>query len=622
MKNYDCYSLIGNCTTAALVSSDCSIEWLCLPFFDSPSLFARILDEEKGGYFKISGVETLNTQQTYIPHTTILKTVFETKHGVFEIRDYMPRFHSSLGEICYPPEIHRNIRVISGNPQIIVEFKPMPNYALGKPRYDVGQSCVEIITDIGDYDNFFLYTNLDTQKVIAGDPIELKESSFFLLSYHEKLQDLSLHKIYVEYEKTKSYWLDWVLRTELPEKHLEMVIRSMLTLKLLTYEKTGAVIAAPTTSLPEIIGRDRNWDYRFCWVRDASMIIDLYVRMGHLKLAARYINFILNRMLLKHENIAVIYGINGEKELTEIELGHLSGYESSRPVRIGNDAWRQKQNDVYGELMETIYTYFFINHHTQIYLEEEMWTVVCSLVKYIEDVWKDPDCGIWERRGEPKHYVHSKMMSWVALDRAAKIAQFIGKKEYAQRCQKFALQIKEDILNKGWNQELRSFVMYYGANELDASALLLLHYGFLDRKDPRMISTVKKIYKHLVKDNFVFRYVAADDFGVPENAFIVCTFWMINALYLIGEEQKSRQMFENMIACANPSGLFSEHIEVATRRLTGNFPQGYSHLAFIQTVLLLETDYNWSDVAGVKNWLADHEHRQALTPLKPVTPSI
>jgi len=612
MKNYDCYSIIGNCTSAALVTSDCSIEWLCLPFFDSASLFARILDEEKGGYFKISALDTRKTYQSYIDHTAILKTVFETEHGIFEVRDYMPRFHTSLGQVYYPPEIHRNIRVISGFPKIFVEFKPMPNYALGEARFVCHQGCIEVITQKGNYDNFFLYTNLDTRQVLSGEPIELKESSFFLLSYHEKLQDLSLHKIYVEYEKTKSYWLDWVMRTDLPEKYLEMVIRSMLTLKLLTFERTGAVIAAPTTSLPEIIGGSRNWDYRFCWVRDASMIIDLYVRMGHLQLATRYINFILNRMLLKYDNIAVLYGINGEKELTEIELSHLSGYESSRPVRIGNDAWRQKQNDVYGELMETIYAYFFINHRTQMYFEEEIWTVVCSLVKHIEDVWKQPDCGIWERRGEPKHYVHSKMMSWVALDRAAKIAQFLGKKEVALRCQKFAAQIKEDILEKGWNEPLQSFVMYYEGTELDASTLLMLHYGFLDRRDPRMVSTVRQIYKNLAKNGFIFRYVEADDFGIPQNAFIVCTFWMINALYLIGEEQEARRVFENILKCANPSGLFSEHIEITTRRLTGNFPQGYSHLAFIQTVLLLETDYNWSDVSGVKNWLAEHEHMKTV----------
>ena len=247
--------------------------------------------------------------------------------------------------------------------------------------------CIEILSKEGDFENFFLYTNLDLHKVIDCQPIELKESSFLLLSYHEKLEKIDQNKVYVEYEKTKSYWLDWVFRTQLPAKYREMVIRSTITLKLMTYDRTGAVIAAPTTSLPEIIGRDRNWDYRYCWMRDASMIIDLYARMGHLELATRYIYFILNRMLLKHENIAVVYGINGEKDLTEKTLDHLSGYESSRPVRIGNNACQQVQNDVYGELMETIYAYFLIEKRDQLYLAEELWSVVCSLVKYVEDVW-------------------------------------------------------------------------------------------------------------------------------------------------------------------------------------------------------------------------------------------
>ncbi len=609
MKHYENYAIIGNCTTAALISDECSIEWLCLPFFDSPSLFAQILDEQKGGCFKISAVDLIKKTQSYLPDTTILKTTFHTKQGIFEVRDYMPRFHTSLGEVYCPPEIHRNIQIISGNPQIIIDFKPKPNYALGDPLYVFTDNYVEIISQKGDYDNFFLYTNLDNHKVITGEPIELKEPSFFLLSYHEKLENITLNKLYVEYEKTKSYWLDWIYRTKLPEKYISMTVRSTITLKLMTYEKTGAVIAAPTTSLPEIIGKNRNWDYRFCWVRDASMIIDLYTRMGHVKLAAKYINFILNRMLLKHENISVMYGINGEKELVEKELSHLSGYESSRPVRIGNDAYRQKQNDVYGQLMETIYAFFFINPQDETYFEE-IWTVVCSLVKYVEDSWKEPDCGIWERRGERRHYVHSKMMSWVALDRAAKIAQFLGKTKYSEKCRISASKIKEDILNQGWNSDINSFVMCYGSNQLDASVLLMLHYGFLDRQDPRIISTVKKTYEQLVRNNFVFRYLEEDDFGLPENAFIVCTFWMINALYLIGEEKKAREMFENILKCANPLGLFSEDIEITTKRLTGNFPQGYSHLALIQTVLLLETDYNWSDVSGLKKWLSNPEHKQ------------
>jgi GH15 family glucan-1,4-alpha-glucosidase len=599
-KNYD-YAMIGNCTSAALIGPDCGIDWLCFPFFDSPSLFARILDEKNGGYFRISAVDPVKITQNYIPHTPILKTIFETKHGVFEVRDYMPRFKTSRQDYYCPSEIHRDILPISGSPKIIIELDPRPNYALGSADFALRGEYIKITSTKGEYNSFYLYSDLDHKKVVGGQPIELRGPAYFLLSYHEKLEGIDNHKVYLEYEKTKTYWLDWVNKTRLPPKYKEQVIRSFVTLKLLMYERTGAVIAAPTTSLPEIIGRDRNWDYRFCWIRDASMIVDLYARMGHMKSANRFIRFILNRMLLKHENIAVMYGINGEKELTEKTLDHLAGYESSRPVRIGNDAYRQVQNDLYGELIETIYTYFIINRRGTVPIDEEMWTVVRSLVNDVIDSWQQPDSGIWERREALRHYVHSKMMSWVALDRAVKIAQFVGRPDHAKNWAKLAVQIKEDILANGYNDQLKSFTMYYGSELLDASNLLMLHYGFLDRKDPRMVNTVRQAYEHLVKKNFVFRYTSEDEFGVPENAFIVCTFWMINALYLIGEEQKAREMLDNVLKAANRHGLLAEDVETATGRLTGNFPQGYSHLALIQSVFLLETDYNWSDAASLMN---------------------
>lgn len=599
MKNYN-YGIIGNCTSAALVSIDCSLDWLCLPYFDSSSLFAKILDEKKGGHFKISGVDIVDISQKYILHTAILKTVFETKDGIFEVNDYMPRFRNSRQEYYCPSEIHRKLRVISGKPRIKVELCPMPNYALGGADCVIKNDYIKIMSQAGLYNSFYLYSNIDYGKILNGEKITLEKYTYFLLSYHEKLEKIDNDKIFIEYEKTKSYWLDWGQKTKCTEKYKEEVMRSAITLKLLMFQRTGAVVAAATTSLPEIIGKDRNWDYRYCWIRDAAMIIDLYVRIGHMESADGFISFILDKMQLKHEDISVMYGINGEERLHEYTLDHLDGYEGSKPVRIGNAAYTQKQNDLYGELIETIFTYFVINRRSSFQVNEEIWTMVRSLVNRVRDTWREKDSGIWERREALQHYVHSKMMNWVALDRAVKIAKFVGKNRYVEGWSKLAEEIKEDILQNAWNEKLKAFTMYYGSDIYDASNLLMLHYGFLSPHDPKMISTVNEYYKHLVKDNFTFRYIAEDEFGEPENSFLVCNFWMINSLYLIGEEQKAREMFDAVLKCANHLNLYSEDVEISTGRLTGNFPQGYSHLAFVQTALLFETDYNWSDTFALR----------------------
>ena len=340
---------------------------------------------------------------------------------------------------------------------------------------------LKIISKKGKYVSFYFYSNLDYNKIVNSEPIELKGTSFLLFSYHEKLQDIDTDKIYIEYEKTKTYWLDWAYRTKVPPKYKDLLIRSAITLKLLTYQRSGAVIAAPTTSLPEVIGKDRNWDYRYCWIRDASMIVDLYTRIGHMRSAQRYMNFVLNRRLLKHENISVMYGINGERLLTEKTLNHLAGYEGSKPVRIGNDAYRQVQNDIYGQLIEAIYTYLITNRRGTVAIDEEIWTIVRDLANNVIKKWKEPDSGIWERRGQPRHYVHSKVMSWVAMDRAAKIARFIKKPNNAEKWLRIASEIKQDILKNGWDEDRKSFVMYYGGHDLDASNLLMLHYGFLGK---------------------------------------------------------------------------------------------------------------------------------------------
>lgn len=594
------HAIIGNCTSAALITADASIEWLCLPFFDSPSLFARILDDERGGFFRISAENVIRVTQQYVYHTPIVKTRFETADGVFEIMDYMPRFLTSGNDVYCPPEIHRNIHLISGRPRIRLELKPCPNYGLAEAAVKIHPEYLKITSTEGEYNSYYMYSDLDLSAAAGGGSIELSSSAYFLLTYHEKLSRVDQQKIYLEYEKTKSYWMDWVYRTNIPGNYKEVVIRSVITLKLLMFQRTGAVIAAPTTSLPEIIGGGRNWDYRYCWVRDASMIVDLYSRMGHVHSSERFIKFILGRMLLKNENIAVMYGINGERELDEKVLRHLSGHRGSAPVRIGNAAYQQKQNDVYGELIEAIYSYYIANPFHQKDFDEELWTVVRSLANKVALSWREPDCGIWERRGPPRHFVHSKLMNWVAMDRAARISRFIGREKHVPRYLSIAEQIKEDILANGWNSSLGSFVMHYESQDLDASNLMMLHYGFLPHNDGRIIGTVDAAVKHLVRHGFVMRYTAEDELGTPKNAFIVCTFWLINALYWTGRQEEARRMFDQTISHTNRVGLLSEDIEPESGMLTGNFPQGYSHLALIQTAFLLESEAAGQDQKSFK----------------------
>lgn len=593
------YGIIGNCSSAALVSKEASIDWLCLPFFDSPSVFARLLDEKHGGHFQINGVGTRSISQRYIPDTSIIKTTIETENGDFEIHDYMPRFALYGGGYYCPSEIHRAIRVLSGRPRIRVDLLPMPNYALGSIKYEKHSEYYKMLSTKGSYMSFYLYSNLDLDRIVCGDEIEIHKYSYIVMSYHEKLNKFTSEKIYHEFEKTKAYWIDYVDQTRYPEKYRESVVRSAITLKLLTYQRTGAVIAAPTTSLPEVIGQERNWDYRYCWVRDSGMTIDVFSRIGDLETSTRFMEYTLRRLPFKNDPIQIMYSIDGEKLLHEKIQKQLCGYHNSSPVRIGNDAYKQRQNDLYGHLIEAIYTFLLFNstikNREKIQINEEIWTLVRSLVNHISRVWREPDSGIWEFRGQERHFSHSKLMSWVGMDRAAKIAAFWERKKYIQLWRNLADTIKQDILENAWNKKKEMFTMHYESDDFDASNLLMIHYNFLNYKDERIINTVKKYYQNMVKNGFMFRYTTKDDFGLPENAFIVCTFWMINALYIIGEKKKAREMFENMLKHSNHLGLLSEDVEVYSGRLTGNFPQAYSHLALIQSAFILETDYNWLD---------------------------
>lgn len=356
-------------------------------------------------------------------------------------------------------------------------------------------------------------------------------------------------------------------------------------MKLMSYQRSGAILAAITTSIPETIYETRNWDYRFCWLRDASMTIQTLIDLGHLSSARRFITFIKNIIKTKTDNFQIMYGIRGERELTETFLEHLSGYENSLPVRVGNAAYRQAQHDIYGFLMDVIYQYFRFFSGT-LDETEEIWSITKRITRVVEEIWKKPDNGIWEFRGEQKHFVFSKVLCWVAMDRAVKIAVLLGKDEYLEQWKDVAAEIKEDIYTNGWSKEKQAFTQYYGSLEMDASVLQMETYGFIEGSDPMYAKTVQAIKNDLFKDGLMYRYRNQDDFGIPTSSFTICTFWLINSLYKTGNVNEAKSIFEELLNYSNHVGLYSEDLDFRTKRLLGNFPQAYSHLALIQTARL------------------------------------
>ncbi|WP_430814906.1 glycoside hydrolase family 15 protein [Carboxylicivirga sp. RSCT41] len=588
MKNLD-YGIIGNCRSAALVSKTGSVEWLCLPHFASPSTFAKILDDEKGGFFSVRPTEEYETEQFYIPRTNILVTKFICASGVFELHDFMPRYRNEDGVYYTPPDIVRYIKHISGSVNVVINFEPKLEYALPNTTIDVEEEYIKAYTTNGEYDSIYLYSSFDKKSIKERLPVTIKKNEYLLLSYNQKLLQQSTNRSYLKHQRTKVYWLNWSDKTTSFKKYENEINRSALTLKLLNYQKSGAILAALTTSLPETIGEVRNWDYRFCWIRDASMVVKIMTQLGHGRIAERYMNFIISLMPDKGEKMQIMYGINGEKNLHEIELDHLAGYEGSKPVRIGNAAYVQKQNDIYGILMDVMLQYFEM-FKTTLGNSEDIWTIVRNIVKVVDENWQQPDKGIWEIRSEGKHFTFSKVLCWVAIDRAQKIARLLKRDSYATEWKELEEKIAADIHKNAWSDDKHTFTQSYGSNDLDAAVLLMESYGFIDADDQRYKKTVLAIKKELEHDGLMYRYKNEDDFGEPQSAFTICSFWLINSLYKIGLKDEATRKFETLLSYANHLGLFSEDLDFKTRRLLGNFPQAYSHLAIIETAITLAGD--------------------------------
>ena len=584
------YGVIGNCRTAALISEKASIDWLCMPDFDSPSVFAKLLDKDKGGCFGFIVDDTYLISQTYKAHTNVLCTSFVSPEGAFDVIDFMPRYRIDENNSHYiPSEIYRLIKHKGGKPRFRIDFRPAMSYASEKHEYLFFNDYFKVQATNNAYDTFYMYSSFSFDSIINAEEIVIESDAFLLVSYNQKLIKIDQSRVDLEYQRTKLYWRNWANRTKRYDMYNDVIERSTLVLKLMSYQPSGAMLAAITTSLPESIGEVRNWDYRFCWLRDASMSIDTLLDVGHKGAAKRFLNFVKNIIKKKSDSFQIMYGIRGERILTEEILEHLSGYENSKPVRIGNAAYFQKQNDSFGYLMHVIYQYY---QHFPGTLDEieDMFEVVKNMVRTVSRDWHELDKGIWEIRGDEQHFVFSKVMSWVAIDRAISIANILNKEYLAEKWQVLADEIRNEVFDKGWNKELESFTQTYTNNEMDSSLLLMEEYGFIDAMDERYVKTVNSVYKALDNNGLMYRYNNEDDFGKPTSAFTICTFWMVRALFVTGRVEEAKQIFDQLIGYSNHLNLFSEDLDFDTKRQLGNFPQAYSHLALINTAILFANE--------------------------------
>ncbi len=576
------YGVIGNCSTLALVKKDTSMDWLCLPKFDSPSVFSKILDSDNGGSFKIIPVDEYEIKQEYIENTNVIKTTFSNSTSEFEVIDYFP-YYKKGDETFRDSEVQRIIIRKRGNPIIKVLIKPKMEYNKYIPNKYIEDG--KIIFSHKSI-SLYVYSNLNLKKLSNEDKIELPEKSYILISYNKLKNPIDVDYIMQEMDNTIDYWRNWSKKIFGKKDYKPLKVRSALVLQLLTYEDTGAMIAAGTTSIPEIKGSVRNWDYRYSWIRDYSFSVEALMKIGLIDQAYNFIRW-LNLLYSKYGiNVQTLFNVEGEDYIGELKLMHMQGYENSKPVRIGNAAYKQRQTDIIGELLNSLYL-FYLKKNKNLRVNEISWDLISNFVETAIKDWKKKDHSIWEFRGSNKNYTFSKVMCWVALDRGIKIAKKLGHDEVIERWSKDRRNIKVNIMRYGWNKKAQAFTQHYGSTTLDASLLLMPSFGIIRWKDKRMLSTINAIKRELSKGPFVMRYKDEDGFGIPKSAFITCSFWLINALYKIGNKEEAMDMFNKAVAFQNHMGLFSEDIDIDTGELLGNFPQSYSHVALINTITIL-----------------------------------
>jgi GH15 family glucan-1,4-alpha-glucosidase len=595
-KRIEDYGIIGDLHTVALVGIDGSIDWCCLPRFDSPSVFAALLDEHKGGHFKISAVASSVSRQLYLPDTNVLITRQLGDDGIAEITDFMPiEAGSERGEQPNHHQIIRRVNAVAGKLQFRLECFPAFDYARSPhqvhlfPHGALFESHAEKLGLVSS-----VPLKIQDRGVVADFTLSRGETATFFLRYTEMASAANLlipeQRGEAAFHDTVDFWKHWVSQSLYSGRWREMVHRSALVLKLLTYAPTGAIVAAPTTSLPEEIGGVRNWDYRYCWIRDASFTLYALMRLGFYAEAGRFMGWLEERCREMDPNgsLQAMYSIAGKHELTEVSLTHLTGYRDSKPVRVGNAAHNQTQLDIYGELLDAIYLY----NKYGAPVSYDLWRNVRRLLAYVCDHWREPDAGIWEVRCEPRHFVYSKLMCWVALDRGLRLAMKRSFPADRERWLETRDEIYLDIMERGWHQGVNAFVQHYESDALDASSLLMPLVFFLSPTDPRMLRTIDRIQEQLAMDSLVHRYnIPEKDSpdGLPgrEGAFSICSFWLVEALTRAGRVDEARLMFEKMLGYANHVGLFAEEIGHCGEAL-GNFPQAFTHLGLISAAFNLD----------------------------------
>ncbi len=595
------YGIIGNMLSAALVSIDGSIDWCCLPRFDSPSVFAAILDDEKGGRFQIVPPVPFESHQSYVSDTNVLQTTFRTKGGTATVTDFMPCYPNSQGRPVRLPELHRRVECSQGEVALQAVFEPKLDYAradtlMSTSKYGVtAKDGTEILTLSSS-----IPLTIHEVQAVSHFTLKQGEKAEFVLRYGgKKPLPPAIYNSAGKLEKTIAYWQRQAEGCICSSPWRKAIVRSYLTLHLLVYSPTGAIIAAPTTSLPEEIGGERNWDYRYAWLRDASLTINAFAQLGHGEEARGFMKWLLKVCDKCGTKTQILYDIDFKDPLDEQLLDHLKGYRDSRPVRVGNAAYRQRQLDVFGEVLEAAHNYLNIGGR----ITRRAWQLLESFANAACELWQLPDSGIWEVRGGPYHFVHSKLMCWVAVDRGIKIAEKLGHRKNLGRWRKTARDIRRDILNRGWNSKRQAFTQHYDTQALDASNLLMPLFGFLPVSDKRIMSTIERTAAELDYNGLLRRYIpdeTDDGLSGSEGAFLWCSFWLIRNLLRLGRLEEATTLYQKVLGYSNHLSLFSEMADPITGEALGNFPQALTHLAVIITGLELTQAIQGKNTAGGK----------------------